>query len=67
MKNLWFHKLSGHLTVKIEGKGMERFINQLTRDKVQIWNVKRVEPNAVTFQMFIKDVPFLDKPFIIIK
>ncbi len=59
MKNLWFHKLSGHLTVKIEGKGMERFINQLTRDKVQIWNVKRVEPNVVTFQMFIKDVPFL--------
>lgn len=59
MKNLWLGKLAGHITVKIEGKGLERFINKLIREKVRIWNVKRQSEELITFQMFIKDVSYL--------
>ncbi|WP_062357005.1 sporulation protein YqfD [Bacillus kwashiorkori] len=55
MKNLWVRKLAGHITVKITGNGVERFINKLIREKIVIWNVKRLDYEAVTFQMFVKD------------
>lgn len=59
MKNLWLGKVAGHITVKIEGKGLERLINKLIREKVRIWNVKRHNEELITFQMFIKDVTYL--------
>lgn len=59
MKNFWYNKLSGYVTVKIEGGSLERFLNKLIREKVQIWNVNRIDYHTVIFQMFIKDIPQL--------
>ena len=61
MKNLWFKRLSGHVRVRIIGTGAERFINKLIRENVQIWHVKRIEANIVSFRMFISDIPVLRK------
>ena len=59
MKNLWLRKYYGYVTVKIEGKGLERFINKLVKENIRIWNVKRQNQESITFQMFVRDVPHL--------
>lgn len=56
MKNLWFKRLLGSVTVKLIGIGGERIINELIRQRIIIWNVKRISDNEITFQMFIKDI-----------
>ena len=49
MKNHWVTFFGGTVQVLVEGKGVERFINQLTRSDLVIWNVKRQGTSAVTF------------------
>ena len=41
MKNQWIEFLFGEVTVKAAGRGIERFLNMLIRNGLQIWNVKR--------------------------
>ncbi len=36
MKNLWFTFIPGRVLVKVEGKGIERLLNQLTRSGLSI-------------------------------
>ncbi|MED3624817.1 sporulation protein YqfD [Neobacillus thermocopriae] len=55
MKNQWIDFLFGMVTVKITGKGIERFINVLTRNEIIIWNVKRHGTETITFQMKLED------------
>ena len=45
-----------YLTVKITGKGLERFINTFTRNGLTIWNVKRQGVQSLTFKMKLTDV-----------
>lgn len=61
MKNLWFKRLFGSITVKLIGIGGERIINELIRHHVVIWNVKKLQEGELKFQMFIKDVSHLRK------
>ncbi|QQZ10826.1 sporulation protein YqfD [Heyndrickxia vini] len=56
MKNHWFTFFGGTILVKVEGKGVERFINQLTRSSLIVWNVKRQGSSAITFYIRLKDV-----------
>lgn len=62
MKNQWIHAFSGTVKVKLTGKGIERFLNQLTRNGVSIWNVKKHGAEAVTFFVNLQDVKKLRKP-----
>jgi similar to stage IV sporulation protein len=61
MKNQWIEFYSGIVTVKITGKGIERFINSLTRNGLIIWNVKRSGIDTMIFKMKLSDVKELRK------
>ncbi|WP_445490344.1 sporulation protein YqfD [Niallia sp. 03133] len=56
MKNHWIEFFTGVVTVKATGKGLERFLNQLIRNHVSIWNVKKHGTQSMTFQMGLKKV-----------
>lgn len=56
MKNQWTNYFTGYVKVKAIGKGTERLINQLTRQGVTIWNVKRVGNEVLVFYMEISDI-----------
>ncbi|PKG21782.1 sporulation protein YqfD [Niallia nealsonii] len=56
MKNHWIEFFSGIVTVKATGKGLERFLNQLLRNNILIWNVKKHGPKSITFQMSLRKV-----------
>jgi len=62
MKNQWIHIFSGTVKVKLTGKGIERFLNQLTRNGVSIWNVRKHGSEAVTFYVNLQDVKKLRIP-----
>lgn len=55
MKNQWIEFLYGRVTVKVYGRGIERFLNVLTRNGLHIWNVKRHGTETVTFKMRLQD------------
>jgi similar to stage IV sporulation protein len=55
MKNQWLEFILGNVTVKVSGKGIERFLNVLTRNGLYIWNVRRHGTETITFKMRLKD------------
>src|SRR3954447_25338944 len=55
MKNQWIEFLFGRVTVKVSGKGLERYLNVLTRNGLHIWNVKRHGTETITFKMRLQD------------
>ena len=55
MKNGWIEFLFGRVTVKVSGRGIERFLNILTRNGLLIWNVRRHGTETITFKMRLKD------------
>ncbi|MED4227456.1 sporulation protein YqfD [Neobacillus cucumis] len=55
MKNQWIEFLYGRVTVRVTGKGLERFINVLIRDGLHIWSVKRHGTETITFKMRVQD------------
>jgi similar to stage IV sporulation protein len=56
MKNEWLEFFNGTITVKSIGRGSERFLNNITREGLQIWDVKRYGPEALVFNMRLGDV-----------
>ncbi|RLQ98180.1 sporulation protein YqfD [Falsibacillus albus] len=56
MKNHWVTFFGGAVRVKVEGTGLERFINKLTRSHLIIWNLKRHGTQTITFMMALKDI-----------
>jgi len=56
MKNHWIEYLTGIITVKATGKGLERFLNKLLKNDIAIWRVKKHGPQAVTFQISLKKI-----------
>jgi similar to stage IV sporulation protein len=62
MKNQWIQLFTGTVKVKLTGKGIERFLNQLTRNGVAIWDVKKHGTEAVTFFVHLQDVKKLRVP-----
>ncbi|MFZ7947205.1 MULTISPECIES: sporulation protein YqfD [Bacillaceae] len=55
MKNQWFEVLFGKVTVKVTGRGIERFLNILTRNGFLLWDVKRHGTETLTFKMKFQD------------
>lgn len=55
MKNQWIYYFTGIVTVKATGKGLERFLNVLTRNRITIWNIKRHGIQTITFQVKLSD------------
>jgi similar to stage IV sporulation protein len=55
MKNQWIEFLYGRVIVKVSGRGIERFLNILTRNGLHIWNVRRHGTETVTFKMRLQD------------
>lgn len=55
MKNQWIEFLFGKVTVKVSGRGIERFLNILIRNDLMIWNVKRHGTETITFTIRLKD------------
>ncbi|KAA0549369.1 sporulation protein YqfD [Bacillus sp. BGMRC 2118] len=56
MKNQWTIFFSGHVKVKIVGKGIERFINQCVRNQIVIWEVTRQSDQTITCSLHLKDI-----------
>ncbi|WP_462412261.1 sporulation protein YqfD [Neobacillus sp. Marseille-QA0830] len=63
MKNQWMEFIFGNVTVKITGKGTERFINVLIRNGYHLWNVKRHGTETITFRMRLDDAKKI-RPYI---
>ena len=56
MKNLWFTFIPGRVLVKVEGKGIERLLNQLTRSGLSLWKVRRLKEGEVIFFISLSDL-----------
>ncbi|WP_043933920.1 sporulation protein YqfD [Bacillus sp. EB01] len=61
MKNQWTEFFTGKVTVKLTGKGLERYVNSLIRNGIQIWDVKRKGPEIVLFTIRLQDALELRK------
>lgn len=57
MKNQWIHFFSGMVKVSLKGRGIERFINQLIRHQILVWNVKKHGDESITCYILLKDIP----------
>ena len=55
MKNEWMEFFKGRVTVRLSGKGNERFLNMLARNGYLIWNVKRKGPDTIQFSLRLAD------------
>jgi len=59
MKNAWLSRLTGTVEVEVRGTDAVRFVNQLTRKKILIQYMKRVDKKTILFEMQLKDVRLL--------
>ncbi|WP_338750190.1 sporulation protein YqfD [Bacillus sp. FJAT-52991] len=61
MNNQWLVFFRGVVHVKIIGPGAERFLNQLIRSRIPLWQVKRQEMGTITFSLSLHHVQDLRK------
>ncbi|WP_027407844.1 sporulation protein YqfD [Anoxybacteroides tepidamans] len=57
MKNKWLNFFYGSVKLKVQGRGVERFINACLRNGIYIWSVRKQSENTATFFILLKDVP----------
>ncbi|MDP4171014.1 MAG: sporulation protein YqfD [Bacillota bacterium] len=55
MKNEWMENFYGKVTVRVAGKGIERFLNLLVRNGVHVQNVKRHGTETATFTLRVRE------------
>jgi similar to stage IV sporulation protein len=56
MKNRWITFFIGIISVKMTGKGLERFINTCIRNDLMIWQVRRNGIESISFKMKLNDI-----------
>ncbi|WP_428909169.1 sporulation protein YqfD [Niallia sp. Krafla_26] len=56
MKNRWITFFTGIISVRITGKGLERYINTLIKNGLLIWSVRRNGIQSLTFKMKLNDL-----------
>jgi len=61
LKNFWFHKWLGSIQVEIILNYPERFLNDLIRKEIVLWDVERKDEDVIRFSMFLKDKPILEE------
>ena len=59
MKNQWTNNITGYMKVQVSGRGIERLINKMLKEGIQIWNAKNMGTEVVVFYMKLQDVPNL--------
>lgn len=55
--------IHGYLLLKIQGEGIEKFINQTTRAGIVLWDLKRRAPNLLLLKIRQKDFPLIRRFF----
>ncbi|MFJ7975008.1 sporulation protein YqfD [Peribacillus sp. JNUCC 23] len=61
MKNQWTNLYTGFVEVKASGKGTERLINELIRQGVSVWDIRRTAPGILVFCMDVQEISNLRK------
>lgn len=51
MRNQWVHFYTGVVTVKVTGRGLERFINRLSGEGISVWDVRKHGPDSLTLKL----------------
>ncbi|MEH6941209.1 sporulation protein YqfD [Bacillus sp. JJ722] len=56
MKNQWTNFYAGNVEVKAYGDQVEAFVNDLVRNRIRIWNMKRMGSEAICFTIALYNV-----------
>lgn len=56
MKNQWTNFYAGNVEVKAYGQQVEAFVNDLVRNRIRIWNMKRMGSDAICFTIALYNV-----------
>ncbi|WP_369902578.1 sporulation protein YqfD [Bacillus manliponensis] len=56
MKNQWFVNVLGYVKIRIEGRGVERFINECVRRQLFVWDVKKINDETIVFYASLRDI-----------
>ncbi|MBS4209070.1 sporulation protein YqfD [Bacillus sp. FJAT-50079] len=56
MKNQWLTFISGRVYVRVKGPGLERFLNQLTRAKLAMWKIRRLNKHEIVFYIELSNL-----------
>ena len=59
MKNEWTNFVTGYVKVQASGRGTERLLNALLRERVHIWEVRRTADDTVIFRMDSREIRVL--------
>ena len=59
MKNQWTNNITGYIKVQIKGRGIERLINKMLKEGIQVWDAKNMGTDVIVFYMKLQDVPEL--------
>ncbi|WP_433946091.1 sporulation protein YqfD [Paenibacillus sp. SN-8-1] len=55
MKTPGLSKLRGSVRVTIRGQRIEAFVNELARERIEVWNLKSLGPNRLEMEVVISD------------
>lgn len=55
MKTPGLTKLRGSVTVTVRGERIEAFINELARERVEVWNLRALAPDRMEMEIVISD------------
>jgi similar to stage IV sporulation protein len=59
MKNQWLHFWVGKIHLKLTGEGIERFLNDCTRQDISVLNVQFKNEGEVRATFLLKDQKFV--------
>lgn len=56
MKNKWTNFYTGKVEVKVTGRNVELFVNELVRKNIQIWELKRLNEETILFTVSLNSI-----------
>lgn len=56
MKNNWLQFIFGYVSVRVVGSEIEQFINQLIKNGITLWDLRRGPKDTIFFQVSIRDI-----------
>lgn len=59
MKNNWLQFLFGYVSVRVVGSEIEVFINQLIKNGITLWDLRRGPKDTLFFKISIRDISLL--------
>ncbi|MDR1774594.1 MAG: sporulation protein YqfD, partial [Clostridioides sp.] len=55
--------IRGYYTIVIEGLGIERFISNLRKNNISVYNIKKTNKNTIEFRVYKSDIKVLKEIF----